>query len=372
MGQAFAYPFMIRHGYTGCAQCHLDPSGGGPLTAYGRGQAEIFMRSRYGVDLPEEGPGKIKDFAYGVVPLPDPLLMQADVRGMLIPEPGNMRFLLMQSDLRAGLSTDKVVASGSIGYVSEGGINAWLSSNEGSGGNLVSREYWAGYKPNGSLLIRGGRMNLPYSIRSEEHILYARNYTRTTTNDDQQLGLDVVYGKKKLRAEAMGIAGNFQISPDDFRERGYSALVAWAITNRFEVGLSSLLTHAALDVDTREERLRQSHGLFGRYSPTESLALFAEADLLLDSNAGVQSTGSIGFLQADFEPVQGLHLKATGEWCDNDFSDTDAANLRGSGTILWFLAPHTDIRLDAMYGTLYCAPGVDPTPMGMVQLHTFL
>ena len=30
---ARAYPWMIRHGYTGCTPCHTDPSGGaGALT----------------------------------------------------------------------------------------------------------------------------------------------------------------------------------------------------------------------------------------------------------------------------------------------------------------------------------------------------
>src|SRR5579863_6263682 len=46
---AQAYPWMIRHGYTGCTPCHADPSGGaGVLTAYGRAQSDLLLRSRYG------------------------------------------------------------------------------------------------------------------------------------------------------------------------------------------------------------------------------------------------------------------------------------------------------------------------------------
>src|SRR5215831_5235203 len=44
---ARAYPWMIRHDYTACAQCHVDPSGGGPLTAYGRAMGEVILRTRY-------------------------------------------------------------------------------------------------------------------------------------------------------------------------------------------------------------------------------------------------------------------------------------------------------------------------------------
>ncbi len=35
-GRAQAYPWMIKHGYTLCATCHNDPSGGELLTGYGR------------------------------------------------------------------------------------------------------------------------------------------------------------------------------------------------------------------------------------------------------------------------------------------------------------------------------------------------
>ena len=39
---AGAYPSMIRHGYTQCAACHTDPSGGTLLTKYGRAQSELL------------------------------------------------------------------------------------------------------------------------------------------------------------------------------------------------------------------------------------------------------------------------------------------------------------------------------------------
>ena len=42
---ATATPWMIQHGYTSCSQCHVDPSGAGPMTDYGRAQAEVLVRS---------------------------------------------------------------------------------------------------------------------------------------------------------------------------------------------------------------------------------------------------------------------------------------------------------------------------------------
>jgi hypothetical protein len=366
---AFAYPFMIGHGYTACAQCHTDPSGGSALTDYGRGQAEIFMRTAYGA--PAEEPGPIKDFAFGVQ-LPKQLQLQADARAMFIPQPGNMRFLLMQADLRAHLNLSGFRAYGSLGYVTEGADLAWVTSNA-TGGNLVSREHWLGYDIAKGTLVRAGRLSLPYGIRTEEHILFARTATRTTSNDDQQLGLDATYTRGKIRAELMGIAGNLQIAPDDYRERGYSLLAAYAFANTMEVGVSSLVTSANLDIEFVEPRLRQAHGVFARYAPLEAVRFLAEANTTV-STLGEEPTqiGTVGYLQVDTEPTRGLHIRGTGEWCDNDHADADQASLRGTLTALWFFAPHADTRVDAMYGTLYCTPGVDPQPMALAQLHTFL
>src|SRR4051812_21873295 len=51
--RADAYPWMIRHEYTGCAICHGDPTGGGVLTPYGRAQGDLLLRTHYGPALKE-------------------------------------------------------------------------------------------------------------------------------------------------------------------------------------------------------------------------------------------------------------------------------------------------------------------------------
>src|SRR5437762_945568 len=64
---AAAYPWMIRHDYTGCTPCHADPSGAGLITAYGRAQGELLLRTRWSGKTDEE-PGKIAQFAFGLIP----------------------------------------------------------------------------------------------------------------------------------------------------------------------------------------------------------------------------------------------------------------------------------------------------------------
>lgn len=374
--QAHAYPWMIEHQYTTCSQCHVDPSGGSGMTAYGRAQTEALLRSHYGKEIEEPGP--VKDFLFGAVELPESVLAQADIRGLLIPRPGDVRLLLMQADLRGGIQSDSGMIYASAGVVSEGARGARLLSDEGATDEIltpVMRDYWVALTPSNGVMIRLGRINLPFGIRTDQHILFTRAVTRTTTNDDQSFGLSASYEARSWRAELMGIVGNLHVSPDDFRERGYSGTFAYALDNNAELGVSSLITSAQADVETLLPTTRQAHGLFTRYAPLERLAILGEADLLLTS-AGVSertsATGVVADLHVDVEAVQGLHAKLGGELCDPDLSDDAGSASRGWGAVQWFFAPHVNLRIDALLGPLSCTPGAEARPMGLAQLHAFL
>ena len=57
--------------------------------------------------------------------------------------------------------------------------------------NIVSREHWIGYDLNDKMLVRAGRIPLPYGLRVEEHTLLARQATQVNINDGQQLGAPI-------------------------------------------------------------------------------------------------------------------------------------------------------------------------------------
>ena len=78
-GTASAYPWMIRHPYSGCVPCHADPTGSGLLTPYGRALSEQVLRTRYGKVSPEDQ-GELGQFMWNAVTLPDWLLMGASFR----------------------------------------------------------------------------------------------------------------------------------------------------------------------------------------------------------------------------------------------------------------------------------------------------
>ncbi len=367
---AQAYAWSVNHGYTSCAACHADPSGGGMVTDYGRAQGEVFIRTPWEERGAEWEPGNAAEFAFGAVELPDWLTTGAVVRGggaRLDSDGDTNAFpIVMQADLRAQVRVGKFRAYGSMGALPTGAAEeARVLRNDTV--NLYSREHWLGYDPNQNLLVRAGRMALPFGNRILEHNAWARTSTRTDINADQQHGVNVHYGKGDWRAEVMGIAGNLQVSPSDYREKGYAGLVEYSIGPKLVVGASSLLTVANRDIQSLEQRTRQAHGVQVRSSPVHGLAILGEGHLLMESSdGGAASLGSTGWVQADYEVVQGLHVAAAGEWLQEEDVGT---SLGGWGSVTWFFAPKTDLRVDYIRRQNASSSGSIPSNMVLGQLH---
>jgi len=367
---AWAYSWMIRHGYTGCVTCHADPSGAGLLTPYGRAQSDLLLRTRYSGGAPEEA-DKSSGTAWGLVSPPDWLLLGGQFRGMgLLSKPDGHSWthqvILMQADLAAQVSIGGVRASASAGAVQSSASRASVV------GNFVSREHWLGYSlDDNAILIRAGRMNLPYGLRIIEHTMFVRNTTRTDINDAQQHGVAFAYSGDAMRAEMMGILGNYQISPDAYRERGYSAFVEVSPFERTAIGVSSLLTHAKADLYLQVPDTRQAHGIFARVSPWPALVLMAEGDLVVHAPANLPNqVGYASMLQADLEPLQGVHAMLAAESYKQQ-AGVETAWALWAGTN-WFFAPHADVRLDLLRRSDVAGNArLDSTAI-LGQLHVFL
>lgn len=367
---AFAYAWMIRHGYTGCITCHADPSGAGLLTAYGRAQSDLLLRTHYTSGTPEE-PAKSAGPFFGLISPPDSLLLGGQFRelDMYLKPAGqnwNHSLVLMQADLAAQVSFGGLRVNGSLGYVQSSASRASVV------GNLVSREHWIGYGFNDdAYLVRAGRINIPYGLRIIEHTMFVRAATRTDINDTQQDGVTFAYSGELFRGEFMAILGNYQISPDTYRERGYSGYIEMAPAERVAVGLSSLLTHAATDIYLQVADTRQAHGVFARLSPWPALVLLTEADLVAHSPKGVANqVGYASLLQADVEPVQGVHVIGAAESYKQQAGfSTSWALWAGAG---WFFAPHADARLDFLRRSDVAGNDRFNSTAILMQMHVFL
>lgn len=376
---AVAYPFMVRHGYTSCAQCHADPSGGGVLTEYGRAQGEIVLRTPWGKRDEEWEPGRASKFAFGVVPQPDGVLLGLAVRRMHLvneidlpegtPDQRIEDDITMQSDLRAHVATGKLRGYASIAFADEGAFGAALTKERQD--NAASREHWIGWQLDDERLIRAGRIPIPFGLRIIEHTMFVREATRTDINDDQQHGIAAAYSGQGLRGEAMLILGNFQVKPDDFRERGIAAFIEKSIGTHHAVGLSTLATQSKLDVRDRVGLTRSATGAFFRTNPWGPLVLMGEADFLINVPKEADPlSGFAGLLSADLEPIQGLHLGLAAETLS---PGGDAKPTHGGWVTLgWFFAPYVDARIDVVRRSLP-GPGKRVTVTSFVyQMHFYL
>jgi hypothetical protein len=364
--------------------CHTDPSGGaGALTDYGRAQSDLLLRTRYGHGSETGEADRTAGFLWGLVPLPEELRLGGDFREAFFSNKVEntalqQQFITMRADAYGDVKVGRFRAAGSLGYVPEGDRPASLTraGNE----NLVSREHWLGVEldADGAWLLRGGRMAVPFGVRMIEHTLWARSLTRTDIDATQQYGVALSFARDNLRAEVMGIAGNFQIRPDDYRERGYSAYVELAPTNTLAIGVSSLFTRAARDIFYGVTDYRYANGPFVRYSPFTPLVIIAEADWVYQSlNGSGHRGGYAAFVQADYEPVQGFHVMLTGESMNGGTKD-EPSSYAGWLSGVWFFLPHADLRLDGIYSTLGAAPtaggpsSYTNVTTWLAQLHVFL
>jgi hypothetical protein len=351
---AQGYPSMIRHGYTQCATCHVDPSGATLLTKYGRAQSKFLLSTRWGSGKEDE-PAKFDQFLFGLVPLPDFLNLGGwarygylwnTVNGKLV----DNRLLQMRLDLAAAVRIGPVRAAAQLGYASPSSAPftqlAWVTRNAGWG-NLVSREHWIGFAfDNDSGLVRGGRIFLPFGLRNIEHTSFVRTATRTDINQDAQDGIAVAISKEKWRMEVMAILGNYSLRPDAFRERGLAGYFEIAPLSRLAVGLSAFATRADAALGSRGPALRQAYGLTVRAAPWTPLVFLGEVDLLITSSlgSGGVNTGHADWLQADVEVLQGVHILTAVEGMTPPGGGASSLGLWGGAA--WFVFPHFDIRAD--------------------------
>jgi hypothetical protein len=273
-------------------------------------------------------------------------------------------------DLYGQLKFGAFSAGGSIGgaRVAAGSPyarRAQVTGNQGKDWNLISRTHYLGYDIVPELTVRAGRLNLPFGVRIPEHVMWVRQATNTDRESSQQHGLAIAYVGESLRGEIMGIAGNYQVHPDKFRDRGYAGYLEYATSSNATIGVSSMLTYSATDPITRAalKTQRQVHGLMGRAGFGEKVAILAEADAMITSR---RELGYVGFAQLDVEPIQGLHFMATGEMLDVGYIKPVVNALTPSGprtagegkpkvggwlSVAWFVYSHFDVRFDAVKRT---------------------
>ncbi|MFZ5442905.1 MAG: hypothetical protein ACOZQL_23065 [Myxococcota bacterium] len=340
-GAALAYPWMVKHQVAGCAACHVDPSGAGQLTAFGRMESERLVRWSPTPVTP--GPTPNTRFLW-FLELPEAVNLSGNLRYGAMVTPGAPKLvapLEMATDLSATFSVDRLVVHATAGFGRKDVVAPAIvaprcepSADGECGPSFVARTWWLGLKAfDGAALVRGGRLALPFGLRNNEHFSWVRTLTLTDTNVNQKLGAALSFTSGPLRGEVMAIAGATLPSA---QETGYSALLEYAAEPTLTLGASSLL---ASRLETR-----QAHGLFLRWAPRPALAVLAEADLLGWTGAG-DRFGYAALAQADWEPVPGLHVMLTAESAHRG-TGQQGPSLGAWASVCWYFFSHFELRVD--------------------------
>lgn len=378
---AAAFPWMVKHDYQSCAVCHVDPSGAGQLTPYGRAQSDVLLRWRVKKPTAEEAqePSPTTRFLW-FIDLPEVVNLSGNFRGgAMIPIGGAPRPLFMAADLYGTVKVDRFVfhASSGLGLrnVGPAAILPQCGGDKPCNAQWVAREFWAGATfADEAVMVRAGRMFVPFGLRNNEHFMWVRDTTNTDTNLDQQVGVSASYNGEKLRGEVMGLLGNYQLGPDAYRERGYSAFAEYTVLSKLYLGLSSLIAVSQADLLLQLPQVRHAHGLTMRWSPVEPLALLAEVDFLAwQQPTRLDRLGFAALVQADVEVMQGLHLIGSLEG-QHTGSQERGPSVGGWVSAAWYVLPHVEVRLDAILRRTG-RPAPDPATVGFTllgQLHFFL
>jgi hypothetical protein len=367
---AHGYPWLIKSGFAKCSTCHVDPSGGETLTHMGRVQADVLLSTRGD----NEDPRDFTKFLYGLGD-PDRVRLGGSLRGAALFRKDNNRIFPMQVDAYGAAYIGDIILGGSIGVVrvdpgSPHARRAQLTTSQERDLTLLSRNHYAGVELSDALLLRAGRLNIPFGLRIPEHTMWIRETTRTDRESDQLHGISLAVNDGRWRSEVMAIFGNFQINPDEYRERGYSGYVEYLVNPTFALGLSSLYTQARRDVvESRLGRYsRNAHGVMGRLGLGNYVGVMGEFDVLKNTGSDF---GYVGFVQGNVEPIQGLQLTAVGEVQDRGSPDS-GAQVKGAGEpqfgawfgVNWFFLTHFDVRADVII-----RQETDPTLF--LQAHTY-
>lgn len=359
---AQAYTWMMRKGYAKCETCHTDPSGGELLTHFGRVQSDVALSQRWGEA--DEPPRDIAKFLFGVDE-PDSLRLGGSFRYMTflaqLADETSVSSFPMQADLYGQYRIGRFIAGASLGaarstqFGTKHTAAAQLTTNNGATDfNILSRWHYIGWEVNEAITLRAGRINLPYGLRIPEHVMWVRESTRTDRESDQQHGLALAYSEGAWRGEFMLSLGNYQVNPDNFRERGYSGYLEYLFTPELGIGLNSLMMYSGDDRLNPQgtDLFRTATGAMARAVIVEPVVVMGEFDVLTRSGA---SLGYTGLLQVDYEPLQGLHVVGTGELLDEGQRDGAVAadgfgspKLGGWLSAVWFPLPHFDVRLDLL------------------------
>ncbi len=317
--EAWAYPQLIRHGYTSCTTCHVSPRGGGVLTAYGRALGkEILSAWSY------EGE---ENWHFGALPeetVPDWLHVGGDFRVLQSHVKNQQmtrgRFITMQEQVELAAKIK----------------NIWLSVAAASDTTKESRPW---FLPQFYLMtslwekvqVRIGRFVPRFGVNMAEHILS----TRAAIGFGYQAERDTLEALYQEENWDLSIASTFNQTRDKQEAQGFYGQANYSFSSKDRVGLS-------VERKTKNQEVTSisGHVLWGL---TEKLYLITDT-VWQQRRLQQLEEGIFHFAQLGYELEKGLHFFLLEDFSKQNISrPSSSQNQYGLG-FTFFPRPHWEIQ----------------------------
>lgn len=326
---ALAYPELVRYGYVNCTSCHVAPTGGGILNAYGR-EASKEVLSTWARDGEQY-------FAYSAVKPPEWLLLQGYYRSVYVyrdtPTFRDGRFIFMQGDLEAAAQYKNWTLDASAGYQDPAGATSFSD-------HLISRRHYLMVRTDdGTYGLRGGRFLPEYGIMAPDHITLTRRVLLLNDEDGETYNLEASYIGDSYNFYLTGVFGR-PSSPG--LDTGLTATASRAVSDRYKLGVSYRYGSNNLEK-------RNILGPWGILGFSHDLFLLTEIDFKSSLPEPLESRAAWGWadsMRLDHEWVQGFHTYLLQEFARTDFS-SEQTQMQDYGLGLqWFPRPHFEFRVE--------------------------
>lgn len=335
---ARAFPEFVRHGYFSCTSCHVNPSGGGILTDYGRSYSAEKLSAAsikgeeealHGVLTGEPGKG-IRSW----------LLIGGNLRQLQAASETSTsrdgRWIPMQRDLEICLIGGGATACATGGITKYG----WASSTGKTEYGL--RKYSLNVQATESIMIRTGRFSPRFGTMIPDHNAWIQAASGRGI-DDERDQLELIFSTDKLEVAVTRDQGRYG---EDHIPSGYIVNAVHAMTETIRTGVSYRTQNS-------NSSKSQTAGIFTAAGINENAYVLTEINhqSRAANSPGKQDTTRIAsYVKAGLEINQGLVTYAVQQidWKEGHLSPA-RRDMYGIG-LQYFPRPH--FELDARAGKI--------------------
>jgi hypothetical protein len=308
---AFAEPYLAVQSGLKCAQCHVNPTGGGLRTVFGNMWAQT--------QLAEKKIGPAEDVWTGQV-------------GKFLSVGGNVRanysfnrvpnqqrsngFDLQEARLyldmalvpnRLSVYLDERMAPGNADNL-EANVRLWL-------------------KP-GSLYVKAGQFYLPFGWRLEDDNAYVRQLSGVSMQTPDR-GLEIGFEQGMFNGQ-MSVSNGTAGGPETDDGKQVTARFEYVPGAPWRVGVSVMHNNVPASVGNRT-----GYGGFAGYR-WGKFSFLGEIDFIDDKGIGANGREQVvSFAEANFRMRQGHNLKLSYEWLDPDRDVSEDGQTRTSLLYEW-------------------------------------